>query len=83
MKAHLFYTFLAIFVATSVVTLLGVTNVIAVREGHLTALITAFLVELAGAVIAIFKGRNKGSRRYRLQTAMACCSGNAYRLANE
>jgi hypothetical protein len=57
-KTHLFYTFLVIFAATAVITLLGVTNVIVIREGHLTALITAFLIELAGAVIAIFKSAN-------------------------
>ena len=44
--------------ATAVVTLLGVTNIIVVREGYLTALVTAFLIELAGAVIAIFKSAN-------------------------
>ena len=55
MKAHLFYTFLVIFAATSIVTLLGVTSVITIREGYLTALVGAFLIELAGAVIAIFK----------------------------
>jgi hypothetical protein len=55
LKTHLFYTFLVIFAATSVVTLLGVTNVIAIREGYLTGLVSAFLIELAGAVIAIFK----------------------------
>ena len=55
MKKHLFYTFLAIFVATAVVTLLGVTGVIHVSDGPLTALITAFLVESAGAVVAIFR----------------------------
>jgi hypothetical protein len=58
LKTHLFYTFLAIFAATSVVTLLGVTNVIPIHEGYLTALVSAFLLELAGAVIAIFKSAN-------------------------
>jgi hypothetical protein len=58
LKTHLFYTFLAIFAATSVVTLLGVTNVIPIHGGYLTALVTAFLLELAGAVIAIFKSAN-------------------------
>lgn len=56
MKRHLFYTLLAIFVATAVVTLLGVTGVVSVRDGYLTALIAAFLVESAGAVVAIFRG---------------------------
>ncbi|MGH9427696.1 MAG: hypothetical protein ACRD2L_15505, partial [Terriglobia bacterium] len=58
MKVHLFYAFLAIFAATSIITLLGVTNVIPIREGYLTALVGAFLIELAGAVIAIFKSAN-------------------------
>lgn len=58
MKTHLFYTFLVIFAATAVITLLGVTNVITIREGYLTGLVTAFLIELAGAVIAIFKSAN-------------------------
>lgn len=57
-KKHLFYTFLFIFAATAVITLLGVTNVITIREGYLTGLVTAFLIELAGAVIAIFKSAN-------------------------
>jgi len=56
MKKHLFYTFLVIFVATAIVTLLGVTGVVRVPSGYLTALITAFLVESAGAVVAIFRG---------------------------
>jgi hypothetical protein len=56
MKAHLFYTFLFIFAATALITLLGVTGVVPIQEGYLTALVAAFLIELAGAVIAIFKG---------------------------
>ncbi|MEK7726855.1 MAG: cell division protein ZapB [candidate division KSB1 bacterium] len=54
MKKHLYYTFLVIFVATTVVTLLGVTGVVRIPDGYLTPLFTAFLVELAGAVVAIF-----------------------------
>jgi hypothetical protein len=58
MKKHLFYTFLVIFGATAVVALLGVTGVIGIQEGYLTPLVAAFLIELGGAVIAIFKGAN-------------------------
>ena len=58
MKAHLFYTFLVIFAATAVVTLLGVTGVIAIQDRYLATLMGAFLIELTGAVIAIFKGAN-------------------------
>src|SRR5215213_7718800 len=55
MKTALFYTFLVIFAVTTIITLLGIINVLQIREGYLTALVTAFLVELSGAVIAIFR----------------------------
>jgi hypothetical protein len=55
MKRHLFYTILAVFIVTSVVTLLGVTGVIHISDGYLTALLSAFLVQSAGAVLAVFK----------------------------
>ena len=55
MKGHLFYTFLVIFAATAVVTLLGVSGYLTIAEGYLTPLMTAFLVELAAAVVAIFR----------------------------
>jgi len=55
MKRHLFYTFLGIFLATSIVTLLGVIGAINIASGYLTSLVAAFLIELAGAVIAIFQ----------------------------
>jgi hypothetical protein len=55
MKKHLFYTFLAIFVATAIVTLLGVTGVLRIADGYLTALVGAFLIESAGAVVAMFR----------------------------
>lgn len=54
MKKHLFYTFLAIFSATALVTLLGVTNVFNISDNYLKYLVTAFLVELAGALVAVF-----------------------------
>src|SRR5436189_27513 len=55
MKRHLFYTFLVIFVATTIVTLLGLIGLIHIPGGYLTGLVSAFLVELAGAVVAIFR----------------------------
>jgi hypothetical protein len=51
----LFYTFLIIFVVTSAVTLLGVLGIVPIREAYLNALLGAFLIELAGAVVALFK----------------------------
>jgi len=56
MKPHLFYTFLTIFAATAVVTLLALTGVVTVVDGYLGWLVSAFLVESAGAVIALFRG---------------------------
>jgi len=55
MKKHLFYTFLTIFAATSVVTILGITGVVSIAEGYLSSLVGAFLIELAGAAIAVFR----------------------------
>ena len=55
MKRHLFYTFLVIFGITSIVTLLGVIGVIKISDGYLWALVSAFLIESAGAVVTIFK----------------------------
>jgi len=55
MKRHLFYTFLSIFVVTTIITLLGVIGVLRISQGHLTMLLSAFLVELAGALVALFR----------------------------
>lgn len=55
MKKHLFYTFLLLFVATTAVTLLGVTKVIAVDDKYLMPLFTSLILELIGAVITAFR----------------------------
>jgi hypothetical protein len=55
MKRHLFYSFLFIFVATTIVTLFGVIGVIPIPEKYLDKLIWAFLGELAAAVISLFR----------------------------
>jgi hypothetical protein len=55
MRESLFYTFLAIFAATAWVTLLGVTQRIRIERRYLNVLFTALLIELAGAVIGLFK----------------------------
>src|SRR5260370_16258833 len=52
----LFYTFLVIFAATALVTLLGVIGVIPIDRANLNWLLGAFLIELAGAVITLFRG---------------------------
>ena len=51
----LFYTFLVIFALTSIVTLLGVTGLVTIAPTQLNALLGAFLLELAGAVVTLFR----------------------------
>jgi hypothetical protein len=55
MKVHLFYTILVSFAATVVVTLLGIVGLVHVESGYLQILVPAFLLALAGAVIALFR----------------------------
>ena len=55
MKNALFYTFLAIFAATAAVTLLGITGVVAIDDFYLKGLFGALLIELVGAVIALYR----------------------------
>jgi hypothetical protein len=54
-QAFLFYSFMAIFVVTAIVTLLGATGAVTIRETQLNMLLGAFLVELAGAVVALYR----------------------------
>ncbi len=54
-QAILFYSFMLIFVITAILTLLGVVSIVPIKEVHLNMLLGAFLVELAGAVIALYK----------------------------
>jgi len=55
MKTALFVLFLSILAATAIITLLGVLEVIKIKESFLTALFTSLLIELVAAVIALFK----------------------------
>src|ERR1041385_3460502 len=54
-RSVLFVTFVAIFVATAALTLLGITNVIPIRDGYLNTLFTSLILETVGAVIALFR----------------------------
>jgi hypothetical protein len=54
----LFYTFLSIFALAAVITLLGILECVKIKSGYLNALVSIFVVELAGAVIALFKKAN-------------------------
>ncbi len=53
MKRQLFYSLLSVYIATAVITLLGVIGVFSVSGGILGTLVTALLVQTAGAVIAL------------------------------
>lgn len=55
MKKALFYTFLAVFSATALVTLLGLVGVLQIDEAYLTKLFYALIVESITPVIALFK----------------------------
>jgi len=55
MKEALFYSFLIIFVATAIVTLLGLTGHLRIKPGFLKALVTSLILELAVSVIALYK----------------------------
>ena len=57
-EAILFYSFMVIFIVTAIVTLLGVVGRIAIPETQLNMLLGAFLVELAGAVVALYRRTN-------------------------
>lgn len=54
-RAILFYAVIAIFVATAAVTLLGVVGVVEISETYLKVLFTSLIVELAVAVVGLFK----------------------------
>ncbi len=54
MQWILFLTFIGIFAATAIITLLGVTEKIHVKPAYLKALFGALLIELIGAVITQF-----------------------------
>lgn len=54
-QAVLFYSFIAIFIVTAVVTLLGVVGAIDIPTTQLNMLLGAFLLELAGAVVALYR----------------------------
>ncbi|MFQ5963628.1 MAG: hypothetical protein ACE5KZ_05020 [Candidatus Scalinduaceae bacterium] len=55
MKKTLFFTFLFIFVATAVITLLGITSVIKIQDKYLTPLFATLIIETIGAVIALYR----------------------------
>ena len=54
-KIILFYTFLIVFVATAVITLLGVIKKVSIREKYLNTLFFILLVQLVGSVIGLYK----------------------------
>lgn len=54
----LFYTFISVFVATAVVTLLGITNLISIEEVYLRKLFYSLIVGSIGPVIVLFKRTN-------------------------
>ena len=58
MKQALFYTFLVVFGATALITLLGITGVLSIEEGYLDKLFYLLIAEAVAPVIALFKKTN-------------------------
>ena len=56
MKEALFFSFLAIFVITACVTLLGITKRVDIDRRYLNALFSALLLELVASVLAVYRG---------------------------
>lgn len=52
----LFWVFITIFSATAVITLMGITNVIDIKNNFLNAMFTALILEVIAAVIVLFQG---------------------------
>jgi len=67
----MFYTFLAIFAATAIVTLLGILCIVPIEQENLRWLLGAFLIELAGAVVALFRGAPFFTARGDVVSSMA------------
>ena len=66
-----FYTFLVILVLTALVTLLGVVGVVPIEPANLKLLLSAFLIELGGAVIALFRNAPFFGAKADLATSLA------------
>jgi len=54
-KQILYYVFISVFVATALVTLLGITQVVQINDFYLKGLFGALLIELIGCVISLFR----------------------------
>jgi len=67
MKKHLFYTALAIFIATSAVTLAAIFRLVPIEEKYLDKLIWAFLIQLAAAIISLFRRTNFFSEEEKIR----------------
>lgn len=56
MKTALFVVFIGVFALTAILTLMGLIGWVTISSGYLTSLVSAFLLQLAGTVIAAFRG---------------------------
>lgn len=63
-KSFLFYSVLAIFVGSALVTLLGLSQVITVKDQHLGWLLTTLIGQVVTAIIALFKGTTFFDKSY-------------------
>lgn len=66
-RAVLFYSVIGVFLATAILTLLGISGIVSIDDRFLQVLFTALVVELVAAVVGLFKatdwfGGERGSK---------------------
>ena len=75
MEQHiLFWIFIGIFAISAAITLLGITNVLKIRDKYLNALFTALILEVVAVVLLLFKNSdyfNPGANLDQLITEAA------------
>ena len=54
-RETLFFSVIAIFIATAIVTLGGITGKLAIPDRYLNALVGALIIQLAASVVGLFK----------------------------
>jgi hypothetical protein len=79
----LFYTFLGVFVLTAIVTLLGVLGIVSIQPTHLSLLLSAFLIELAAAVVGLFKRTDFSVKESSISATLSFAVDSFDRLSDE
>ncbi len=73
MKQALFWTFLSVFAATALITLLGITDLLAIDKEYLSKLFYLLILEAIAPVIALFKKTAFFGDQLALDSAKSLC----------